>query len=111
VHERLDTDPDPACPDCGGLVKSSTVSFEQVLFPGVVEEAYDLVAQADQLLATGSSLQVYPAAGLPEAAIAHGAQLVIVNIEPTPLDDLATLVVHGRAGEVIGPAVEAVLGG
>jgi NAD-dependent deacetylase len=111
VHERLDTDPDPACPDCGGLVKSSTVSFEQVLFPGVVEEAYDLVAQADLLLATGSSLQVYPAAGLPEAAIAHGAQLVIVNIEPTPLDDLATLVVHGRAGEVIGPAVEAVLGG
>ncbi len=111
VNERLDVDPDPACPDCGGLVKSSTVSFEQVLFPGVVEEAYDLVAQADLLLATGSSLQVYPAAGLPEAAMAHGARLVIINIEPTPLDDLATLVVHDRAGEVLGPAVDEVLGG
>jgi NAD-dependent deacetylase len=111
VDERLDVDPDPVCPDCGGLVKSSTVSFEQVLFPGVVEEAYDLVAQADLLLAMGSSLQVYPAAGLPEAAMAHGARLVIINIEPTPLDDLATLVVHDRAGEVLGPAVEEVLGG
>jgi NAD-dependent protein deacetylase/lipoamidase len=110
VLKRLDVDPDPACPDCGGLVKSSTVSFEQVLFPGVVEEAYDLVAQADLLVAAGSSLQVYPAAGLPEAAIAHGARLVIINIEPTPLDDLATLVVHERAGAVLGQAVDAVLG-
>ena len=111
AHERLDAgDRDPRCPECGGLVKSSTVSFEQVLFPGVVEEAYDLVAQADLLVATGSSLQVYPAAGLPEAAIAHGARLVIINIEPTPLDDLATLVVHERAGAVLGPAVAEVLG-
>jgi NAD-dependent protein deacetylase/lipoamidase len=111
AHERIDSgEVDPACPDCGGLVKSSTVSFEQVLFPGVVEEAYDLVAEADVLIAAGSSLQVYPAAGLPEAAVAHGARLVIVNIEPTPLDDLATLVVHERAGEVLGPAVEEVLG-
>jgi NAD-dependent deacetylase len=110
VWERLDVDPDPACPDCGGLVKSSTVSFEQVLFPGVVEEAYDLVAQADLLLATGSSLQVYPAAGLPEAAVAHGARLVIINVEPTPLDDLANLVVHDRAGEVLGPVVDELLG-
>lgn len=112
AHERLDAgDPDPMCPECGGLVKSSTVSFEQVLFPGIVEEAYDLVAQADLLVAAGSSLQVYPAAGLPEAATAHGAKLVIVNIEPTPLDDLATLVVHERAGAVLGPAVEELLGG
>ena len=66
---------------------------------------------ADLLIAAGSSLQVYPAAGLPEAATAHGARLVIVNIEPTPLDDLATLVVHEKAGEVLGPAVDAVVAG
>jgi NAD-dependent deacetylase len=112
AHEQIDAgDPDPGCPECGGLVKSSTVSFEQVLLPGVVREAYDLVARADLLVATGSSLQVYPAAGLPEAAIAHGARLVIINIEPTPLDDVATLVVHERAGAVLGPAVAEVLGG
>jgi NAD-dependent deacetylase len=103
-------DPDPSCPHCGGLVKSATVSFEQVLFPGVVEEAYALVSRADLVIAAGSSLQVYPAAGLPEAAVRHGARLVIVNMEPTPLDDLATLVVNGRAGAVLGPAVHAVLG-
>ena len=110
--EQIDSgDDDPSCPQCGGLVKSATVSFEQVLPAENVERAYDLVSRADLLIAAGSSLQVYPAAGLPEAATVHGARLAIVNIEPTPLDDLATLVVHGSAGEVIGPAVEAVLGG
>jgi NAD-dependent deacetylase len=108
---RIDAgDADPACPDCGGLVKSATVSFEQVLFPGVVEAAYDLVAGADLLIAAGSSLQVYPAAGLPQVAVGHGARLVIVNDEPTPMDDLATLVVQGRAGEVLGPAVRRAIG-
>lgn len=110
--ERLDAgDDDPLCPHCGGLVKSATVSFEQVLPAADVERAYDLVSRADLLIAAGSSLQVYPAAGLPEAATAHGARLVIVNFEPTPLDDLATLVVHGKASEVIGSAVDAVLAG
>ena len=102
-------DPDPPCPLCGGLVKSATVSFEQVLFPGVVERAYGLAAKCDLMVAAGSSLQVYPAAGLPEVAVGHGARLVIVNDEPTPLDDNATLVVRGRAGETLGPAVDAIL--
>jgi NAD-dependent deacetylase len=102
-------DPDPLCPHCGGLVKSATVSFGQMLPPGVVEDAYALMQAADLVIAAGSSLQVYPAAGLPEAALAHGARLVIVNIEPTPLDDEAVLVLRDRAGEVLGPAVDAVL--
>ena len=102
-------DPDPACPSCGGIVKSATVSFEQVLFPGVVERAYGLAAKCDLMVAAGSSLQVYPAAGLPEVALGHGARLAIVNDEPTPLDDLATLVVRGRAGETLGPAVREAL--
>ena len=102
-------EPDPACPVCGGLVKSATVSFEQVLPREVVEAADDLASQCDLMVAAGSSLQVYPAAGLPEVAVGHGATLVIVNDEPTPLDDLATIVVRGRAGETLGPAVEAAL--
>ena len=62
------------------------------------------------MLAIGSSLQVYPAAGLPEQAALRGIPLVIVNDEPTPLDALAAEVVRGRAGEVLPPAVEAALG-
>ena len=104
-------DPDPACPLCGGLVKSATVSFEQVLFPGVVERAYGLAATCDLMICAGSSLQVYPAAGLPEVAVGHGARLVIVNDEATPLDDLATVAVRGKAGEVLGPAVEEAMAG
>ncbi|GAA1930293.1 SIR2 family NAD-dependent protein deacylase [Nocardioides marmoribigeumensis] len=111
AFERLDAgEDDPSCPGCGQLVKSATVSFGQVLDPEVVDEAVRLVRSADLLLTTGSSLQVHPAAGLPAEARGHGARLVIVNDERTPYDDLADLVVRGRAGEVLGPAVEAVLG-
>ncbi len=100
---------DPGCPVCGGLVKSATVSFEQVLFPGVVEAAMGVAGQADLMVAVGSSLQVYPAADLPVVAVRNGARLVIVNDEPTPLDDLADLVVRARAGDVLPAAVDAVL--
>jgi NAD-dependent deacetylase len=105
-----DGDPDPACPRCGGLVKSATVSFEQVLFPDVVEEAMALVEQADLMIAVGSSLVVYPAADLPVLAVRNGARLVIVNHEPTPLDELADLIVRGSAGDVLGSAVDDLLG-
>jgi NAD-dependent deacetylase len=102
---------DPRCPSCGGLVKSATVSFGQQLFPGVVDAAAELVAAADLLVVAGSSLQVYPAAALPVHAVDAGARLVIVNDEPTPFDGLADLVVRGRAGEVLGPVVDAVVSG
>ncbi len=100
---------DPPCPACGGIVKSATVSFGQNLFPGVIEEATALVEGSDLLIAVGSSLQVYPAAGLPELAASSGIPVVIVNDEPTPLDHLARAVVRGRAGSVLPPAVHAVL--
>jgi NAD-dependent deacetylase len=111
AFDRVDSgDFDPSCPVCGGLVKSATVSFEQVLFPGVVEEATALASSADLLLAVGSSLMVYPAAELPLVAVRNGARLAIVNDEPTPYDELADLVVRGRAGEVLESATRAVLG-
>ena len=104
-------DPDPRCPECGGIVKSATISFEQVLDERVVSDALALAAGCDLMLAVGSSLQVYPAADLPIVAVRNGARLVIVNDEPTPLDRLADLVVRGRAGEVLPAAVEAALAG
>ncbi len=100
---------DPHCPDCGGLVKSATVSFGQMLFPGIIEAATDLMEQADLVLTIGSSLQVFPAADLPVHAVRHGAQLAIINDEPTPLDSIARLVVNGRAGEVLPSAVRTAL--
>ena len=110
AFERLDGgDDDPPCPQCGGLVKSATVSFGQMLIPGVVDEATRLARECDLLLAIGSSLQVYPAAGLPLEAVSSGADLAIVNDEPTPFDGHASVVVRGRAGEVLGPAVDRVL--
>ena len=102
-------DDDPSCPSCGGLIKSATVSFGQNLFPGVLDAAVDLTLSADLVLAVGSSLQVYPAADVPASAARAGVPLVIVNDEPTPLDDLATLVLRGRAGAILAPAVAAVL--
>lgn len=108
--DRVDAgDVDPHCPHCSGLVKSATVSFGQMLFPGVIEAAVALVESADLLLAIGSSLQVFPAADLPVRAVKSGATLVIINDEPTPLDSVADLVVRGRAGEVLPPAVESAL--
>lgn len=102
-------DLDPHCPVCGGLVKSATVSFGQQLLPGVVDAAVSLVRAADLLVVAGSSLQVYPAAGLPLEALGAGARLVIVNDEETPYDEMATLVVRGKAGAVLGAAVDEVL--
>lgn len=100
---------DPACPDCGGLVKSATVSFGQVLSPGVVDRALALVRTADLVLAVGSSLQVYPAADLPLEGIRSGAVVAVVNNDETPLDHLAVVVVHGQAGEVLPAAVHEAL--
>lgn len=108
--DRVDAgDVDPHCPHCSGLVKSATVSFGQMLFPGVIEAAVALVESADLVLAIGSSLQVFPAADLPVRAVKSGATLVIINDEPTPLDSVADLVVRGRAGEVLPPAVASAL--
>jgi NAD-dependent deacetylase len=110
AFERVDAgEADPACPACGGIVKSATVSFGQNLFPGVLERAEAMIATADLVLAVGSSLQVYPAAGLPAAAASAGTRLAIVNDEPTPLDHLGVVVVRGRAGEMVPPAVDAVV--
>ncbi|HEX5769449.1 MAG TPA: Sir2 family NAD-dependent protein deacetylase [Nocardioidaceae bacterium] len=107
AFEQVDAGhPDPPCPRCGGLVKSATVSFGQVMPEDALEEAARLVETADLLLTVGSSLQVRPAADLPVLAVRSGVPLVIVNDEPTPLDDVATLVVRGRAGEVLPAAVD-----
>lgn len=94
----------PTCDACGGLLKPATVSFGQALPRRVLEEAFALAAAADLLLVLGSSLVVYPAAAVPEAAAEAGVAVVIVNREPTPLDRLASVALHGSVEELL-PAV------
>jgi NAD-dependent deacetylase len=99
-------DEDPHCEDCGGLLKSATVSFGEMLPTDVIEEAFMRAENADAVLVVGSSLVVYPAAGIPLAAARAGARLAIVNAEPTPMDDIASIVLHGAAGEILTAAID-----
>jgi NAD-dependent deacetylase len=100
---------DPACLACGGIIKAATVSFGQNIPADVWARAEAMAAACDALVAVGSSLVVQPAASLPVKAARHGATLVIVNREPTPLDGLADAVLHGEAGTLLPALVAAAL--
>ena len=95
---------DPACRDCGGILKSDTISFGQQLVPEVIDRAMRVSADADVFVAVGSTLQVYPVAGAVDIAKAAGARIVIVNAQPTPYDDAADAVLPGSISEVL-PAI------
>jgi len=92
---------DPPCLDCGGILKSATISFGQSLDESVITRAMRAAARAEVLLAVGTSLQVYPIAGVVPSAKSSGALLVIINAEPTPFDDIADAVIRERIGEVL----------
>jgi NAD-dependent deacetylase len=95
---------DPRCMDCGGILKSATISFGQQLVPDVIERAMRAAAECDLLLAIGSTLQVYPVADAVPQAKAAGARVVIVNAEPTRFDVTADAVIQDRIGDVL-PAI------
>lgn len=101
VERFLAQDEPPACSHCGGITKHATISFGQRLPSAVLEESILFSQRSDLFLAIGSSLVVHPAAGLPAIAIQHGARLVIVNRDPTPLDDHADAILRGSIGETL----------
>lgn len=86
---------------CGGILKAATISFGQNLVPEDLERAQAAATTCDLLLAVGSSLVVHPAAGLVPLARARGANVVIVNAEPTPYDAMAGAVVRGSISEIL----------
>ena len=90
----------PQC-HCGGWIKSGTVSFGQAMPAFAMRAAEAATLACDLCIVVGSSLQVQPAAGFPEQAKRHGARLLIVNREPTPLDGIADVVLHGEAGSLL----------
>ena len=99
---RLDAgEDDPACLDCGGILKSATVMFGERLDPVVLGDAVAITKACQVFIAVGSSLQVQPAAGLAGVAADHGARLIIVNAEPTPYDDRADEVIREPIGTAL----------
>ena len=98
---------DPACRSCGGILKSATISFGQNLVARDLERAEAAAESCDLLLAIGSTLSVFPIAGVVPVAKRAGARVVIVNADPTEMDELADAVVRGPIGQVrpllVGP--------
>ncbi len=105
MDETLDRvragDPDPVCLDCGGMLKSATISFGEDLVAADLLRAQRAAAGADLFLALGTSLGVYPAAALPEIALRAGARLVIFNGEETPFDSYASALSHEPLGRIL----------
>jgi NAD-dependent deacetylase len=99
-------DADPACLACGGILKSATISFGENLVAEDLRRAERAAAGADLFLALGTSLGVYPAAALPEYALANRARLVIVNAQPTPFDRVAEAVSRDQLGDVLPALAE-----
>jgi NAD-dependent deacetylase len=95
---------DPPCRDCGGILKSDTISFGQQLVPEVIDRAMQVAGEADVLVAVGSTLQVYPVAGAVDIARGVGAKVIIVNAQPTAYDDVADAVLPGSISEIL-PAI------
>ncbi len=89
----------PYC-QCGGIVKPDVVLYEEPLNSRVIDESVQLIAEADLLIVAGTSLRVYPAAGLIEYYA--GKRMVLINRDPTPYDYRADLVLHGNLGEIFG---------
>ena len=94
-------EPDPPCPECGGIVKSDVVFFGEQLRPANVDRAFAAAADCDLFLAVGTTLAVTPVAHLAPIAVEAGADLVIVNGSPTEYDHLAAAVVRGSISEVL----------
>jgi NAD-dependent deacetylase len=109
LQQRIDAgEIDPRCGQCGGFLKSATILFGQRLPADILARAKELAEQCDLFLVVGSSLKVNPAAMLPRRALYNDAPLIIINIQPTPLDAYADVVIQEKAGDVL-PALVTML--
>ncbi len=95
----------PDCPDCGGYIKTATISFGQSMPEAAMRRAQALAESCDLFIAIGSSLVVWPAAGIPLLAKRNGARLVIINRDETDCDDAADLVVRSDIGATLAPFI------
>jgi NAD-dependent deacetylase len=99
--------PVPRCLACeDAILRPDVVMFGELLPDAAIDRATELAAAAALLLVVGSSLEVWPVAGLPQRTLEHGGKLAILNHDPTAYDGRAELVLHGSAGEVLTHVVE-----
>ncbi len=91
----------PYCDDCGGILKPDTISFGQAMPQEEMERSMRYAGQCDLCIVLGSSLAVYPAASVPIHAFRSGAQLIIINRDPTPQDGNAELVIHMSVSDAL----------
>ena len=96
----------PLCDECGGIMKSATVSFGQPMPEKETTEAHHRSQKAEVFIVAGSSLVVYPAADMPMVAKQNGAGLIIINLGETPIDNYADVLIKGKAGETMKRLVE-----
>ncbi len=108
LQRRIDAgETDPTCSLCGGYMKTATILFGQRVPENVLAHAKAMANECDLFLVIGSSLQVTPAAALPRLALVRDVPLIIVNLQPTPLDDYADVILRAKAGEALPPIVTA----
>jgi len=109
LQQRIDTgEIDPCCLHCGGFLKSATILFGQRVPETELSRAKDLTIACDLFLVIGSSLRVVPAATLPRLALRRNVPLIIINLQPTLLDEHADIVIHEKAGSIL-PALVTLL--
>ncbi len=108
LQQRIDAgETDPTCALCCGYMKTATILFGQRVPEAVLTRARALANECDLFLVVGSSLQVRPAATLPHLALAKDVPLIIINLQPTPLDDYADVILRAKAGVALPPIVAA----
>jgi NAD-dependent deacetylase len=101
LRRVAEENPAPECEHCGGWLKQATISFGQAM-PALEMERARLASEGcDVFLAVGSSLVVYPAALLPRLAKQSGARLLIINRTPTPMDEIAEMVIREEIGTAL----------
>jgi NAD-dependent protein deacetylase/lipoamidase len=109
LQQRVDAgEVDPLCSDCGGYLKAATILFGQRIPDEVLARAKELAFACDLFLVVGSSLKVNPAAILPRIALKNDVPLIIINLQPTHLDDYAEVVINEKAGVVLPQIVASV---
>lgn len=102
----LDAPGVPCCDECGGMIKPDVVLYEESLDMDIFYAAQEAVAKADTLIIGGTSLVVYPAAGMVD--VFRGNKLVIINKSVTPQDNRADLCINAPIGHVLGEAIKGV---
>lgn len=103
----LSSDGVPHCPKCGGLIKPDVVLYEESLDEETIERSVDAISKADTMIVGGTSLAVYPAAGL--LSYFRGSRIVVINKSPTHFDRNADLLLAAPIGEVLGDTFSDIL--